>query len=89
MKKLNKLLFALALLLLPFMVLAEPARKVVEADESVKAEGAYDSSRFMFGNNVSNNSRIDGIGFLAGNSINSRGTVTYGVYAMLILLVIV
>ena len=81
MKKLNKLLFALVLLLLPFMVLAEPARKVVEADESVKAEGAYDSSRFMFGNNVSNNSRIDGIGFLAGNSINSRGTVTYGVYA--------
>ena len=81
MKKLNKLLFALVLLLLPFMVLAGPARKVVEADESVKTEGSYDSSRFMFGNNVSNNSRIDGIGFLAGNSINSRGTVTYGVYA--------
>ena len=81
MKKINKIFLALVLLLLPLMVSAKPVGKVVEADESVKTEGTYESSRFMFGNNVSNNSRIDGIGFLAGNSINSRGTVSYGVYA--------
>ena len=77
MKKLNKILFTLALLLLPLMVSA----KVVEADGTLNLEGAFDSSKFLFGNMIDNSADINGIAVIAGNSIKTSGKAQYGFYA--------
>ena len=55
--------------------------KVIETDDNLNIDGTYESSRFMFGNEVEDKSIINGIGFIAGNNIKVEGTTEYGVYA--------
>ena len=55
--------------------------KVIETDDNLNIDGTYESSRFMFGNEIEDKSTINGIGFIAGNNIKVEGTTEYGVYA--------
>lgn len=73
----KKIIYSLLLLLVPFMVSA----KVIEADNNVNIEGTKDSSSFAFGNSVNSDAEINGIAVYAGNTINSNGKASYGVYA--------
>ena len=55
--------------------------KVLEANDELNITGTYETSRFMFGNEIEDKSTINGIGFIAGNNIEAKGTHEYGVYA--------
>jgi len=57
------------------------AVEVAEANESVKQEGEYNSTRFVAGNRVTSNANINGISFVAGNNVTLSGRTSYGFYA--------
>lgn len=79
MKK--KFLVLISALLLTFSIGTVNAKGVVEADDSLNLKGTYESSKFVFGNDIQSSADIDGIGLIAGNSITTNGTVSYGLFA--------
>ena len=79
MQKKCFILGLLAFLLLSFMPVK--AASIYEAGETVSATGKYNSSRFVAGNKVTDASIVDGLTFVAGNSLEITGKHTYGLYA--------
>ena len=51
------------------------------ANNDVLEEGNYDNLRMIVGNNVTSKAIIDGLSFVAGNSVKLEGSATYGFYA--------
>lgn len=80
MKKKILILFGL----IGFMLLLIPntyALEITEAGSSVNQEGEYDSTRLIAGNNVRSSAKINGISFVAGNTVSVEGSSQYGFYA--------
>ena len=76
----SKFLKIISILLL-FVVTNTYALEIVQAGNSVKHEGDYNSSRFVAGNDVIDTANVDGISFVAGNQVKLNGKTTYGFYA--------
>lgn len=77
MYKVQKILIFLMMLFVPLFVNA----KVMEADSSVKYDKKENTSKFIAGNDIINTSEIDGISFIAGNTVSTSAKSTYGMYA--------
>lgn len=90
------LVFALALIFIPNVKAEEmlsnsslPENKSAvnyrtdnaQADDDLTVTGNYDSSTFFAGNNVYDNTNVNGISFVAGNSVNLSGNYNYGFVA--------
>lgn len=78
----NKILGLIAVLIAGFMTLTvNVSAAVVEAEENLIVRDSYNSSKFLFGNDVDVNANIDGIAFVAGNKVTTSAQNDYGFYA--------
>ena len=76
-KYLKHSLFLLLVLCLPIIVQA----KVIESDDNINLEGEHNSSKLVFGNEISSNASVDGIFISFGNQVKTEGNISYGAYA--------
>ena len=56
------------------------AKSVLETGNNLEVGGKYDSSKFIFGNEIDSSAEVDGISLFVGNSVNTSGKSSYGIY---------
>lgn len=63
-----------------FATISVSARGLTTAGSTVTQQGKFDSTRFIFGQEVNNKAEVNGISFVAGDKVTLEGKAPYGFY---------
>ncbi len=73
-------LFIIPILMSLLLSVNVQAKSVLEAGNNLEIGGKYESSKFIFGNEIDSSAEVDGISLFVGNSVNTSGKLSYGIY---------